>query len=470
MKKIRFISGFFDKVNLILFFTSIYLGIYSIIHNKNPINNTQIVNFKVPREIKQLKDSSTFQTNLSLLNLTEIEEAVQYLQLPTHSLSFKNCFEKESEYSCNDLLNAFHLIKAYEYNITNTKEKDRKYFILRHPIKGLGNKMETDVVGFLLALMSNRTILVESNYPKDNSVVYDHIYQFPSYVLTNRQYNLSNDDLQLLNEAEESSILATFVPTGIDWCCFNIEKNIIKSRSKFIFLNDLLYASMIYANKETNDFARKHFGKHCVFFISNYFSRFPLSVIDKVDKLVQSKTTKNSNISLLGLHMRYHRAGQYYSHGLNFTLPVFFEEIDRRIEENPKTILVLATDSEDIKKSVVSKYGEKRVIFSPDITRKADKDHIGAMCDMYLLSYCNSLIATYRSTFSFMAVSRTGKNAFWVEKEAKHSFPGSFSQCCGISMIYHHRDNCDWRTNDRIKICSKEHKETIQSFFDDFVL
>ena len=147
------------------------------------------------------------------------------------------------------------------------------------------------------------------------------------------------------------------------------------------------------------------------------------------------------------MHIRFHRAGQYYSHGLNMTLPTFYEEIDRRIEQNNDLHIALATDSEDVKNTFTCKYGSDRVITSSGIVvRKADRDHVGAMLDMQLLSSCSEIIATYRSTFSFIVVARTGRNAWYVDKESPHSFPGSSSQCCCISMIYHQRDHCDWRT------------------------
>ena len=434
---------------------------------------------ELPNIINIQKQQKTANEELDYINNDDINKMIEYLRLPTYSLSYKNCTEKESEISCKDIIKAYETIKRYEYNITHTERKDRKYFILKHPIKGMGNKMNTDVVGFILAMMSNRTILVESNYPtKDKGLVYDHVYEFPDYVLTNRN-NLTDDErdeLEIIESNREFTWDKNFVPTGPNWCCYDIKANIIESSNKFMILDELLYATMLYTNEQTNAFIRENFGIHCVYFISNYFSRFPNTIYENVNNTISKALNnleinrKTDNVSILGLHMRFHRAGQYYSHGLNITIPVFCEEIDRRIQQNPNLLLALATDNQQIIEIMLNRYGKKRIILSPNIVRKADKDHFGAMSDMILLSYSSELIATYRSTFSFIVVARTGSNAWWVEKEAQHAFPGSSSQCCGVSMIYHRKDHCDWRTNNRVRICSTTHESTIRSFFHDLVL
>ena len=320
----------------------------------------------------------------------------------------------------------------------------------------MGNKMETDVVCFVLALMSNRTVIVESNFPTTNEedrikngVKYEHIYEYPSFVVTNRN-QLSDDTKDLLQKYEASySFPRTVVPTDLSWCCYDVNSKIVNSSSQFVTLNDLLYSSMIHVNKWTDEYARAHFGLHSVYFISNFFSRFPDFVANETKNTLDDFFGKRKidRRNILGVHIRFHRAGQYYSHGLNMTLPTFYEEIDRRIEQNNDLHIALATDSEDVKNTFTCKYGSDRVITSSGIVvRKADRDHVGAMLDMQLLSSCSEIIATYRSTFSFIVVARTGRNAWYVDKESPHSFPGSSSQCCCISMIYHQRDHCDWRT------------------------
>ena len=218
---------------------------------------------------------------------------------------------------------------------------------------------------------------------------------------------------------------------------------------------------MAYSNFYTSEYCRNHFGLHCSYFLGNYFSRFPSTIMMERKRIL---STIPNNCSLLGVHARFHRSGQYYSKGINYTVSTLFPDIDKRMNDFPNIHIIIASDNNKIIDSFVRRYGSK-VHFSKAI-RKADQDHVGAMLDMSLLISCNNIIGTFRSSFSYIVSSRFGNRCWWIEKESPYTFPSQNSQSLGISVLYHHRDHCDWRINDRIRYCGSFHLDTLWYLYE----
>lgn len=385
----------------------------------------------------------------------ELVTAIKFLNLPTWTRSYVHCSNPESEVTCSQVVRAYRLIKGWEDHNKDIPLEKRKYFVIQHPVKGMGNKMTTDINGFTMALMSNRSVLVTSNFPTKEGVVFQHAYSFPPSVLTNRS--------QLPKKLHKASRHFISVPTDIHWSCYDVNK-LILSDEQFVGINDLLYGPMIYVNKDTAKFARENFGIHCAYFVGNYFSHFPESAIKRAKEVLALAPPGKR---ILGVHIRYHRAGQYYSHGFNQTMPIVYEEVDRRLAKEDM-MLAVATDNLEIKKMMFERYGSR--ILMTDALRKPDKDHRSAQNDMALILGSDIIMATYRSTFSWIIVSKSGRRAWWIEKEAPHWLPSMNSQSTGVSMIYHWRDHCDWRTNDRVQYCGKDHRKDLEYFYDYLVL
>ena len=300
----------------------------------------------------------------------ELDTAINFLNLPTWSRSYVHCSNPESEVTCSQVILAYRTIKGWEDHISSIPLENRKYFVIKHPIKGMGNKMTTDINGFTMALMSNRSALVLSNFPSKDKLIYEHAYKYPSSVLT----NLS----QIPEQLHKHTRHFLQIPTDPRWGCFDVNR-LLFSDNQFVGMDNLLYGSMVYVNKHTSEFASAHFGAHCAYFVGNYFSRFPDSAIQTAQELLQLVPP---NQRVLGLHIRYHRAGQYYSHGFNQTMPIVYEEVDRTLAKED-LMLAVATDNPDIKKMMIERYG-KRVLMT-DVLRKPDKDHFGAQSDMALI-------------------------------------------------------------------------------------
>jgi hypothetical protein len=320
----------------------------------------------------------------------------------------------------------------------------------------MGNKLTTDINGFTMALMSNRSVFVTSNFPEGARLKHDHAYSFVPSVLTSRSL--------LPSSLQQPSRHFVAVPTDSRWSCFDVA-GLVNGPDQFVGIDNLLYGPMVYVNADTAQFCWAHFGGHAAYFVGHYFSRFPAGAVATAAKVLEAVPP---NRTVLGIHIRFHRAGQYYSHDLNQTMQIVYEEVDRRVSANRGLVLAVATDTEDIKQRVITRYGER--VLMADVLRKPDKDHQGAQVDMALLLGSDELMATYRSTFSWVVVSRFGRAAWWIEKEAPHWFPASNSQAVGVSIVYHWRDHCDWRTNDRVRYCGRRHRQWLQRYFDYLVL
>lgn len=380
----------------------------------------------------------------------EVDEAIHFLNLPVWSRGYVRCDDPRSEVTCGQVVRAAETIRAYE---AAAKQNQDRLFVIQHPMKGLGNHLMTDVCGFVLALMSNRTVFVSSNHATNSRVRRDHAYLYPPSVVVNESR---------LTEAHRKQLgHYNAIPTDSSWSCFDVG-HYVQSKDAVIGINDLLYAPMVYVNPHTAAFCREKFGLHATYFLSNYFSRLHPNAIQEARRILD-RIPRDEHV--LGMHVRYHRAGQYYSHGLNSTLPTVFEEIRRR---GGGGRIALATDNMELLNAMKARFGRRLV--TSNAIRGPDKDHFSAMIDMALVEGCDDIVVTVRSTYSYMIASRFGRAGWVIEKESAHAFPTANSQSMGISMLYHHKDHCDWRTNDRVEYCGEEHRGDLEYFFRYLVL
>jgi hypothetical protein len=84
--------------------------------------------------------------------------------------------------------------------------------------------------------------------------------------------------------------------------------------------------------------------------------------------------------------------------------------------------------------------------------RWSDGDNLSALYDLAMLEMADNLLLTYRSTFSFVAMARTARRAWFIDKETRDVFQVSNSQTTVISMIYHQFDFNDWQTSRRFRL------------------
>ncbi len=84
-------------------------------------------------------------------------------------------------------------------------------------------------------------------------------------------------------------------------------------------------------------------------------------------------------------------------------LNLFYDKIDKEIEQHIDTSIFLATDSEEVKLLLQKRYG-KRLYF---MTERADRSSItgiqGGIIDMYTLAKTNKIYGSFQSSFSELA-------------------------------------------------------------------
>ena len=103
----------------------------------------------------------------------ELDEAIVHLNLPTWSRSYVNCTDPESEVTCSQIVRAHRAIKRWEAHVESTPIEDDRYILTKHYFDGVGNRISIDTVVFLLALMNNRSMVVEGSCLKGGQVVYN---------------------------------------------------------------------------------------------------------------------------------------------------------------------------------------------------------------------------------------------------------------------------------------------------------
>ena len=368
----------------------------------------------------------------------ELQEAIVHLNLPTWSRSYVNCTDPESEVTCSQIVKAHRVISKWEKHVENTPIQDDRYILTRHYFDGVGNRISIDTVVYLLALMNNRSMVVEGTCLKNGMAVQGcgNAYEYAKNI------HLQNETFkQILNEPKRKN--PYFVQTFDGWWWadftgpFNSDVN--------LDLSVLIYSEMLYTQFQMSQFAQEHFGMHAVYFLSNYLCRIPERHM-KIAKSIIDTVPKDTRI--FGVHLRFQFPGQFYSYSVETTMKIVKPFLWAKLKEK-KTILAFASDSKEMEEAFKKEFGPYMI--QSNATRKADFDHVSALTDISLLMMCDECLLSYRSTFSSAIATRMGKRAWFVEKEAPGVFQASNSQSTTVSLLFHNWDVNDWQTNRRFR-------------------
>lgn len=182
------------------------------------------------------------------------------------------------------------------------------------------------------------------------------------------------------------------------------------SRKKNLYLpglaRTLSFDRQISGKKECTDesvFEKIHGGK--IFIISAYSltKHFPLKSLFVPTDEIQSKIdsiTGNFAGRTIGIHIR--RGDNYMSINKN-TAEDYSCFIDETIEKSPDVKFFLATDSEEIKKNLVEKYGSRILYNDSVLERNSVRGMKDAVVDLCCLSRTEKIIGSYYSSFSDLA-------------------------------------------------------------------
>lgn len=437
----------FTAINVILFVFSTKEIDFTLL----AFSHFQAFSGRTPRNVPKIAFKQ------ELINYS-LDEDIIFLNLPTWSKSYVKCNHKSSEVSCNQIQHAASVLRQWVKNIESMKEKslkDCKYILGRHYFDGLGNRISIDIYLFLLAVMSNRCLVIEGHYPLKGATSFTgNAFEYQNLVM------LNNDTIQgILNQSRLNP--PVFLQVFDAWWDNNY--NLYFNMPNYMDLDRLIYSTMIYTHNELFDFCFKHFGIHAVYFLSNFLVRIPeanmKSATDAFEKFPKS-------LYVLGIHLRFHIAGEYFTYGVESTMNSivpFLNDISRK----KNAMFAFSSDSKELETKFLTVY--KDITITTDSIKITDFDHSSALTDIAFVMMTDACLLTYRSTFSFTIASRMGKRAWFVEKESPGVFQAGNSQATAVSMIYHQFDFNDWQTSRRFRL-KPQHEKAIRYYFKYFVL
>jgi hypothetical protein len=225
----------------------------------------------------------------------------------------------------------------------------------------------------------------------------------------------------------------------------------------------LLFATMPYTNPNMADFSYTHFGRHMMYFVSNYAMRIPASALEQATLALDPVPR---DIRTFGVHLRFHIAGEYFAYSVERTFASIEPFLVFTSNQRP-TVFAFASDSAALEKRFAQTFG-RQMVKTPAM-RQSDGDHSSALYDLAMLEMSDDLLLTYRSTFSYVAMARTARRAWFIDKETPDVFQISNSQATIISMIYHQFDFNDWQPSRRFRL-SDSVLSTWRRYFKYFML
>lgn len=384
----------------------------------------------------------------------ELEEDIEFLNLPKWSRSYVSCKSDKSEIKCSQIAHAAKIFRKWVNTVESAKNESLdkcKYILARHYFDGLGNRISIDIYLFLVAVMSERCLVIEGRFPQNgrDSGGGGNAFDYQSSIMH------QNDTISaVLKDPRINPPIFLQVFDG--WWDSNYKRYF--KMPNYMDLDRLIYSTMIYTHYELYEFCRKNFGIHAVYFLSNFLVRIPEKNMEIVHSIFK-KVPKS--LQVFGIHLRFHRPNEYFAYSVEQviqTVVPFLQIVDKK----KPTVFALASDSEELVRSLRSVFPNNTI--TTDSIKKSDYDHVTALTDVAFIMMANQCLLTYRSTFSFTIASRMGKRAFFYEKESPGIFRAGNSQATAVSMIYHQWDFNDWQTSRRFRL-KPQHEEAIRYFF-----
>jgi hypothetical protein len=386
----------------------------------------------------------------------ELDFAIRDLHLPTWSRGHVPCDSPRSEVTCAQVYHAWKTLNGW----AESQQKgfaNEKHFLMQHLYDGVGNRLSTDTATFVIALMDNRSYTVQATHPTGTGAKVGQAFNFhPSVTILNSGNN-SDVDAYWSRHRWSSYHVHTFEA----W--FTYQYAGIFASAEAILVDLLLYATMPYTNPDMAAFSYRHFGRHMVYFVCNYAMRIPEQALTQA-RLAMDPVAPD--VRAFGVHLRFHIAGEYFAYSVERTFNSVKPFLLFLSNQKP-TVFAFASDSLNLENRFTQDFG--RQMIKTQAMRQSDGDHFSALYDLALLEMSDDLLLTYRSTFSYMAMARTARRAWFIDKETPDVFQISNSQASIISMVYHQFDFNDWQPSRRFRI-SDAVVATWRQYFKYFML
>lgn len=102
----------------------------------------------------------------------------------------------------------------------------------------------------------------------------------------------------------------------------------------------------------------------------------------------------------IGIHIR---RGDNMQSTIESPLSLFIDRMDKAISTNPETTFYLATDSENVKRTIIQHYGKRITTLSRSADRLSDSGMQDAVMEMYILASTKKIFGCYHSSYSVLA-------------------------------------------------------------------
>jgi hypothetical protein len=109
----------------------------------------------------------------------------------------------------------------------------------------------------------------------------------------------------------------------------------------------------------------------------NYLARIPESQIQKCKEFLGSVP---KTVRVIGIHIRFHWAGWFYSRGIQEAIDVVIPFCDKRSAEKP-TVFALATDNMPL----FQQLQKRRTFMALPVVRSKGIDHTSALTEFTML-------------------------------------------------------------------------------------
>ncbi len=139
--------------------------------------------------------------------------------------------------------------------------------------------------------------------------------------------------------------------------------------------------------------------------VDNSVYRQLFQPVDEIKNGIKTFTDKFSGHTI-GFHIR--RTDNAESIAKS-PVSLFVEAGRKELQDNPETMIFLATDDEDVKREMAEAFGEHLLTQSGAACRSNTQGISGGLIDMYVLSHTDTIYGSAGSSFSVMA-SRIGNN------------------------------------------------------------
>jgi hypothetical protein len=177
-----------------------------------------------------------------------------------------------------------------------TPMNERRWIQARHYENGVGNRLSSDTVIFLLGLMDNRSMVVKGFHMKFGESFWrrGNAYEYDDSIL-----DWSEDLERVMNETISGDPF--YIQVHDSW--WDADFRPVYRTPRLMDLQQLIYSPMAYSHNQMYEFRIPRFGMHGVYFMTNFLMKIPDSTFEACQSLAD---TVPRTAYLFGVHLRFH--------------------------------------------------------------------------------------------------------------------------------------------------------------------